>query len=431
MSRNTRLTIGPGLLSILWAISAEANPMEDTFGVGSRVKAMGGAGVSISDNYAALFYNPARLSRCGKQTFSASYHQSDHQLRVRDFENEPLEAEPIAPRYTINAGLCLALPFDLHFGFYFGAGLDPPMLLRQRSAHSVPEFLQHNSRLDSLSIVTGFSYGIVDNLALGISLSVLASSDLSLDLAVPVLSSEEVAVDLNWYLQPTAAIYAGLYYEPISELTLGLTYRSALYHRLYSTTETQAAISGIETKLDLILEGAMWYSPQQLSSGLAYKPIDMLLISVDLTWYNWAAYPGPFIVITAIPDSALASSLNFPRRNSAEFQDTWAIRTGLEYNFEETVFIRGGYGLQTTAVKTPASISNILDHDTHQISLGGGYHLNLEHEDSNVMLKFNLHATVGLMPNKLVQKPSDQPEPLSYQFGGTFLNIGTTIDLQF
>jgi hypothetical protein len=52
------------VLLLAWADVSAANPLE-TYGYGSRAISMGGAYSAVSDDFAAVFYNPAGLPQIG------------------------------------------------------------------------------------------------------------------------------------------------------------------------------------------------------------------------------------------------------------------------------------------------------------------------------------------------------------------------------
>jgi long-chain fatty acid transport protein len=422
----------PFLFCLGCVAQASANPAQDTFGLGAKAKALGGAGTVLSDDYSAVYYNPARMTRCQGQSLSIAYALSAHALDTVSAAGEAIDTTPIPMRQRLNLGSCLRLPFDFAFGFFVGAGLHEPMHLAQTTATSTPNFLMHNSRLDTLSLMFGGAYALTDRLSFGLSLSVLAGSDLRLALRLPVLSEEEVAIDLNWNLKPKVAVYAGLFFEAWAGFEFALVYRSALYHRLYAVTDNSLSLSSVDVELDLLIEGVMWYSPQQVSVGIAYThQSPNITMSADIIWMNWSAYPGPFIQSAGLSDSTLATSLNFPADEDLHIQDVIVLRTGAQYTHANFISYRIGYTYRPSPLPLPQGRANLLDTDTHSFSTGLGFDWRWGQGDSSKHLTLDLFGCLGWLPTQSVTKSSTQPEPIDFSFGGYFFDAGLNLKLGY
>lgn len=425
-----------GLLALMAIPTAAlANPFEDTFGMGARVRGMGGAGTTVATDYAAVYHNPGALGFCPHTSVSVGWTHLEHQLWVD--QSEPnLEARPVEPRDRVAVGLCLRLPFDFSLGVHLSLGVQKPMVLDQQSIDDQPRFLMHNERLDHLSIIVGGAYRIIDQLSVGVGITVLASSQLSLDNSVPVVTQSHVRNDLHWDLNPTAAIYVGALGEPWPGLKLGVVYRSSLYHELNVQARTRVEMAGVLIDVDLLLQGVMWYSPQQVGWGASYTFLDGLTIAADATWYQWSAYPGPFIVASPLPESDVAASLSFPPREDIPFSDIVVPRLGLEYVIADMVPLRAGYSLQFSPVPAPTGLSNLLDSDTHVVSLGAGFRWTppplAEGEDPLVAaLVLDAYGRLGIMTDREVNKSGSQARLNRYHFGGLWWDAGLTASVEY
>jgi long-chain fatty acid transport protein len=94
-----------------------------------------------------------------------------------------------------------------------------------------------------------------------------------------------------------------------------------------------------------------------MTGGLAIRPIERLLISVDVSYYNW-------------------SSFNIPswRGPIKEWNDTVVPRGGVQVRVWDTLVARCGYYFDPTPVPDQSDVeSNYLDTDKHVFSLGLGY----------------------------------------------------------
>jgi long-chain fatty acid transport protein len=424
-----------GLTVLATPARAPANPFEDGFGLGERNRAMGSAATALASDFSAVYYNPAGLSACRHDSVSLGYTRTHHALAISD--DEPFTpAEEIAGRNELNIGFCVGLPLRLSFGMQVGLGLTGRMALYQQSIDSRPRWVMHDERLDGLSIMLGPSYRILEGLSVGAAISVLANSGMVLDNTVPAASSHEVQNDLRWDLKPTAALIAGVRYRPVSSLTLGATYRSALYHRLDVDTRTRVEVSGVVVDVGLILEGVMWYTPQQVAAGVAWQPVERLTVAADVTWYDWSAYPGPFIVATPAPDSPVAQTLSFPAREPVAFSDVVVPRVGAELLLADRVALRAGYSFRPTPAPAPRALANLLDADTHVITAGTGvrWQPGAPPESAGAGIEaFSLdgHVAFTIMPERRVDKEGEAAELDSYSFGGFVLDVGVMLSMEY
>lgn len=414
--------------------AAFANGMEDIFGLSARVKGMGGAGVAVSKDFASVYYNPARLTECPDTDLAVSYGHIGYGLEVTSRAGDP-QADELPDRDFYSVGLCSQLPLGFSFGFHFSQNLQEPMRLHHQSIDAVPRFVMYGKRLDSLSIMIGPAYSILDNLAIGAAASVLAASILTVNNTVPVVVDAEVENEYGWDLSPKAAGYLGLFWAPTEDLELGVTYRSALHHRLNSDTETKVNLSGAQVELVMLLQSVSWYSPQQVAFGAAYALLDGLRVTAEITWYDWSGYPGPFIVGTPGPDSAIGRTLPFPASEAIAFNDTFVPRAGAEYVFfEDLITGRLGYSYRPTPAPEPDGRANLLDADTHTFSVGAGLRYGLgqrRDSESEVFVRMDAYGSYFWMQNRSVDKAGVQPVLNAYSFGGSVFDAGLTMAAEF
>ncbi len=413
---------------------ARANPTEEVFGLSARAKAMGGAGTALSVDFAAVYYNPAGLAFCPTDAASVGYTRTHHALAVQGAPAE-LDAAPIADRNLVNLGFCVHLPLRLSFGIHAGLGLDSPMVLYQQSIDERPRWVMHDDRLDGLSLMVGGAWQLLDQLAVGLTLSILAHSRMVLDNRVPAVSAELVRNDLRWELQPTAALAGGVRWQPSDRWAVGVTYRGALYHRLEVDAVTRMDVSGVAIDVGMLLESVMWYAPQQLAAGLTVRPLASVTLAADLTWYDWSAFVGPFVVATPKDDSPVAQTLNYPPREAPAFHDVVVPRLGAEWLVGEAVALRAGYGFRATPAPVPGGVGNLLDGDVHHVSLGGGWRWcppppPAGHGQGLIALRADLSAGLGLLTERRAEK-SAALQLRDYRYGGWFFDAGLQLTAEY
>ena len=244
---------------VLNAAPAHANTPQDLFGVGSRMKAMGGAGTAAALDHSATYYNPANLAYCRANSAGVEISHIAHDLDV-DVSRDDVSAQDIDDRTAVDIGVCLFLPFNLSLGVLLEAGLQHPQTLFHTSIDPTPRFAQFGQPLEQITFMGGLSYRISDKLAVGVGGAVLVSSALDLTNNVPVITEgQELTSEFSWNLKPVAAGYAGVSFNPTPKLRLGASYRSSLYHKLDAIAYTSVELAGVLLNVDLLLEAVTWY----------------------------------------------------------------------------------------------------------------------------------------------------------------------------
>ena len=446
----------PKLLALVAACAlapslARANTPEDTLGLGARAIGLGGAGTATSDDFSGVYYNPASLGFCNNRGFSVALSHLSYGL---DLEAQPDDPALEAPRdmTRMYIGFCTDLPYGLAFGMAFGTGFESPMTLDQTTLAPTPQFATYGEPLEQLTILLGLAWRIFDELAIGIGASVLINSFLVVDAAIPVADDEEVFAALHWELAPTIAPYVGARWSPTPELDFGIAYRGALFHDLEGNALVDVTLAGVLLEVDLLLESAGWYSPQQVAIGGAVAPIPALTIAADVTWYHHAIHPGPFVIASpANPDDpmSVAAALMYAPREDLGFRDTWVPRIGVEYRVAEPeIAVRGGYSFRDALVAHPSGRANLLDGPVHTVVLGAGYHaggrregppnsafgpMHGEHRDpearavhAGINADIDLFVRLAVMGTQHVMRTEPQPVLEDYTFGGTIFDVGLT-----
>jgi long-subunit fatty acid transport protein len=235
--------------------------------------------------------------------------------------------------------------------------------------------------------------------------------------------------------------YFGLSYRPNEKLHLGLTYKTALFHKMEGLARTRIDAFNMTLPFDLMLEVYSWYTPANASFGTTCMPTPAWTIALDLTWYDWSSYPGPFLHTSAADDSSVASNLSYPERVDPEFVDTLVPRLGVEWRVTPSLALRAGYSYRFSPAPLPTGGTNLLDGDMHQGSFGVGYRWNFEETRSTsespersaarFYLDFDLYGTIGGMAETKVSKIPAQEPLKSYVFGGMVYDSGLLITLGF
>jgi long-chain fatty acid transport protein len=169
-------------------------------------------------------------------------------------------------------------------------------------------------------------------------------------------------------------------------VTLGLSYKTP---QIFTPLNWQSTGQFVPTSVNLqnfqvsgASGGAGEYSahlnyPQQVAFGLAIRPIQPWLVSVEGQWINWANTLGSFNIYGPWNGTNVVSL-------PTHWQNQWVFNFGTQYDLTNWLQVRAGYvygsnpikeGADTTAnLLFPAVVTNMVTFGATQ-KLGGGWKL--------------------------------------------------------
>lgn len=368
------------LVSLAPASVARATP-QDLFGLGARSPAMGMTGVSWSDNWEAVYTNPAGLARVRHREIEIGLGGGAYQVTL-DGQRFPLEA---ARGLTI--GFALPLPFGdilrdrlvLAGGFYTPANV---LLRGQVGFAEVPQFSVID-RAQSLSINVGLGIDLNDlvpGLHVGVGISAMAN----------LIGAITVELDDTHAFQSIVDTQLLASFSPIAGIALdqpdwgiGLVYR----HEVRSQMNLNIVVSDLPVMLPTLTIGALvQYDPAQAAVEGYWRVDPNIRLVANVTYRLWSFYPGPY--------SPTTSGSFLPP--APQFHDTISPRVAIEgviHDGNVDLTLRGGYALELSPSPgaffgpqrnadgsnhvdaTGGSISaplRIIDNDRHVITAGFG-----------------------------------------------------------
>ncbi len=413
------------LLTVCISTISGAHPIEDLLGASARMRAMGGAGTALSADDSSVYYNPANLARCASHlvSLSADYVQSNFSV---DNGTPNVPVDQVGSQGLVSLGGCFKLPYDISLGFHVTFGLPNPMFVGLRTVDDQFHMMMYGSGLKLPSAMAGIAYRPIKQLSVGVAFALSGGATLGMDMNAS-LATKQVQSLLSGPATASVAAIAGVTYEPLDSLFLGITYRSESYGAMLAPTHIVTEVAGIQSIIDPTMEAYLGYSPHQIAIGAAYSPLKALTVGVDVTWYYWPNYSGPFLQFTPPPENASAESAlsKFVRAHNTKFsfRNVFMPRIGVEYTFPRDIHVRAGYGFRPAAVDLPTGSANLLDADSHNVSFGAGYRFV---KTKNVELSADVYSMLAIMPNQTVEKAGSR-----YTFGGSAWNGGLAVTAGF
>jgi long-chain fatty acid transport protein len=378
---------------VLKAHLALSNPMEERFGLGARIKAMGGIGISQADDFSATYYNPANLAFSPKTRIGVGYHYLGMNFKLQGHEQRKPEFLP--SYHDIYAGICLSLPFKMAIGAYGNFGAAKPVTLEFRTADSKARMALYDNTLSSPSTGLAISIRPIHWFSLGIGTSVTIHSDFVQQIKVP-LAPEHIEIIMGGTIGPTLPWVAGLSLEPIPGLRIGAVYRTARYNKFENVSKLHMTLNNIKLLSDFKfdteqnLEGSFGFSPTQLGLGLSYK-LNNILVGSDITWYRWSSFQSPFLIIHPAKKSGFTDIFAYPPKENPKFVNIIIPRFGFEYIWQDILSLRAGYGYRLSPAPIPKTLAQLIDANIHMLSLGSGYKHHWEKLSLSADLFLNAH----------------------------------------
>ena len=381
------------------AFSARADPLE-TYGLTSRVRALGGAAAATTSAGAAVLYNPAALNAGKGPTLGLGAMVAMNRLDPAGANGtdapavayevtvaSPIPLGPGAWQRRVYLGVALLLP-HAHLYDYDMVAVDAPAWVGIGSS--------------SRRLVLGASLGVrvVEQLSVGIGMSLLpmVTGGVDLDLTDPE-GSNTTQIDVDPRFRPVA----GILYEPVPGWRIGLAFRMGNHANIDLPVQVEA--SGIE--LEARVSGPMDWTPSVLSLG-AELPVweDHLSVAVQADWRMTGGYQqisSDVALYDANGEDGLGATVP-----DAGFRDSVAARLGMEWTLGR-FRARSGYAFVSRSAPEQSGRSNLLDAHRHHVSLGAAADV-LRRSGDTPRLTLSLDAQVLAFHETLTEKAVYAPE---------------------
>ena len=397
------------LATMLLPAAASASP-QDLFGFGPRAAAMGATGGAFLDDYAAVYANPAGLSRARRARLALGYAGAGFGLR---YDGQPMYAENGSATIL---GVSVEAPFTgvLAHRIGLGLGLFTPtdLIVRARVLRgAVPQFLILPDRVQSVAIQVGLGADLGYGLRVGAGATVLAG--LTGTVLVTTDGSGRSTSRIDNQLVANWAPIVGVSLDR-GPWRVALTYRGELVARF--GVEIDARGIGVPVPI-LNISGIAQYDPHQLHLEGAWVR-GPWTVSVALTGKHWSAF-------SRVSD-ATAEGASRPPPDTG-FVDTVVVRAGLERRWELTdrtgVSVRGGAFYEPSPALPATASRGYLDNDRLALTAGLGFHAVVGTTRFSADLYGQFHA--------LLPRDGEGVGGRAVTYGGTAGCAGMTVAVDF
>lgn len=113
------------------------------------------------------------------------------------------------------------------------------------------------------------------------------------------------------------------------------------------------------------------YVPDQLLLGYGYKLSEKLVVELDGEWNRWSTYKDLNLKFDETDPTRLAI-LNTGNPKPKNWENSWAVGIGTEYQWLEKLALRGGYAFVDSPIPNSTFEASIPDSDYHMFTFGLG-----------------------------------------------------------
>ncbi|MBT3379262.1 MAG: hypothetical protein HN742_01115 [Lentisphaerae bacterium] len=352
-------------LLLLGATSVQAGgakiPNQSTRAMGMSDAFVGGA-----DDASAVYYNPAGLSNL-TQTEVISNLYGAHATITSD---DPGGSETSDGRYYFIPSLYMGGPVG-ESGTSLGLGIYSPFGLGTRWADDVATRWAQAAapgtlalKLSEIQLVTFnpvISQKITDDLSLACGLNYFKSRVILRGQLNYGPSDGEVDLDMKGH---GWGYNLGLQWRYSEDITVGLTCRSEVKVGYEGDVERKDSPFGPpNTTSDAELD--IRY-PLSIAGGVCWQATPKLRLELAAEWMEWSTWDE---MVVFNQDAVLGPAFTMQR----QWDDSWIIMIGGEYQLNEKWTLRAGYSFNETPVPDSTVSVDLPTGDTHAIGLGAGY----------------------------------------------------------
>ncbi len=346
----------------------------------AKATALGGAQIAGVQSPAAIFYNPAGLSGLtglriafGTTVINTSFAFTGpesvdpwHYTRAKDGRFFPSH---FYAAYAINdwlvAGFGVYSPFGM--GSTWGTDQNP----------WVGRELTTNTELQTLFYNPAVSFKPIENLSVAVGV---------------MYAQAKVTMDKDIYFTPrnvfgTSSLQAdgngvgfnlGIRFEPLSGVHFGINYRSNVTldfkdgDAFFKFPETNDPVIDQEIAATFPSKTKASSSirlPYTFGAGLAFDFTENLTVEADYVLTAWSSY-DKLTIDFAQPVAGKTQS-----ETVRNYEDSYSLRFGLEYQVDMDLAVRAGYAWDRHAVPEAYVEPSLPEGDRHIYSAGIGYHL--------------------------------------------------------
>jgi long-chain fatty acid transport protein len=353
-----------------------------------------GMGASSIDGAAALYFNPASMTRSSGGDVDVSVHYIDSNFNFQNRGSTNAVGRPAVGITTDNAGKGATVPTffyaqQINNQWAAGIGVNVPYgLSTNYNSDWVGRYNAVESKLETVNINPAVAFRFNEQFSIGLGFNAMwANAKLSnaLDfgtlaygLGVPGARPSTPAFDGFQKLTGDDWGYgwnAGVLFELSPDTRFGVAYRSKINTNLNGNVDItgNALLAQLPAPLGPAFSSrtlpvsAALTLPATLILGASHELTDRWSIMAGATWTQWSDFNELRVKFkgTTLPDSVQPENWN----------DAWRFSVGTRYKLSDHWTLRGGFEYDATPVSGQYITPRIPDADRYWFALGVGYQI--------------------------------------------------------
>ncbi|UOG75320.1 outer membrane protein transport protein [Hymenobacter tibetensis] len=326
---------------------------------------MGGVGVGLSLDQAAMFYNPGALAMVrdrgvqvgvnatlARNAFVAEGGSQQRQLRNSTVTPFNLYASFGPAEGKFRAGIAVYTPFGSKLQYADG----------WEGRTSLTDIT-----LESIYVQPTFSYAITDQLSIGAGLMILAYGSVNLQRDIPLPDSFG-HVELDGKAENKLGFNVGVFFKPSDKLSVGISHRSKIDAQVkdgdvtFTNVAPAFAANFQATKFNATLPLVA-----TTSIGIGIMPNENLTIGLDVNYAEWSKYRT---LVFEFDQNVAGSNRSESKRF---YEDALTFRVGGQYKLTSGLTVRAGGSYDASPVKDGYVTPETPDNDRISGTLGASY----------------------------------------------------------
>ncbi len=306
----------------------------------TRAMGMIDAFVAGADDASAVYYNPAGLTNVGRPQIIGNLYIAHATV---DYDGGAGDDSSDGRVYVVPSGY-FAMPLDPELGLYAGIGVYSPFGLGSRWGDDTPQATMATangaSSLAEIRLVNinpSIAWKVTDKLSVGGGVNYYKSQVINRYID-NLLTNGEIDIDAKgdgW------GYNLGIQYQATEAVALGLTYRSPVT----IAYEGDVELDGLNMSMDADSEIDF---PAMIAGGVSWQATTKLRLELAAEWQKWSTRDSQIINYDVpVP---LLGILPTTQNTEMDWEDTWVLMLGAEYELNEKWTLRGGYAYNETPV---------------------------------------------------------------------------------
>lgn len=334
------LFIATTILSLPFSVSAEGFQVNLQH---TRNTGMGHTGTGFFNGPSAIHFNPGALGMLdtkfamtagGSLIFGSNAYQ-----QTNSTYNAKTESPVGTPFYAYFAGQVLPK-------LVLGVGVNTPYGNSLKWEDNwAGRYLIEEISMRSITILPTMSYKINDMFSFGAGM-LIGLNAVELSKAIPLgngtndgrikLSGKTTSLGFN----------IGFFAKFNEKLSAGISYRSKTNVKLEGGDVELTYPNSLATMFPASTQfsGELPF-PSNINFGVAFRPLEKLMIAVDIHYVGWSAYDSLNF------DFSTNSAVLQDSKNPRKYEDSWIFRVGLEYQAMEKMLVRAGFYFDQTPIQ--------------------------------------------------------------------------------